>query len=41
MLRASLQGVCKGTMDGKYFGTAGIRGRANSVIGPELALRRR
>jgi phosphoglucosamine mutase len=39
MLRASLQGVCKGTMDGKYFGTDGIRGRANSVIGPELALR--
>src|SRR3954463_16787698 len=23
----------------KYFGTDGIRGRANSVIGPELALR--
>jgi phosphoglucosamine mutase len=39
MLRVSLQGVCKGTMDGKYFGTDGIRGRANSVIGPELALR--
>jgi phosphoglucosamine mutase len=39
MLRASLQRVCKGTMDGKYFGTDGIRGRANSVIGPELALR--
>src|SRR5579862_7304013 len=28
-----------GTMAGKYFGTDGIRGRANGVIVPELALR--
>ena len=28
----------QGTMARKYFGTDGIRGRANGVITPELAL---
>jgi phosphoglucosamine mutase len=30
---------CRGTMTHKYFGTDGIRGRANGVITPDLALR--
>ena len=30
---------CQGTMTHKYFGTDGIRGRANGVITPDLALR--
>src|SRR6195256_2334592 len=34
-----LRAGSKGKMVRKYFGTDGIRGRANSVIVPELALR--
>ena len=30
---------CQGTMTHKYFGTDGIRGRANAVITADLALR--
>ena len=39
MRQAGLLTGSKGTMVRKYFGTDGIRGRANSVIVPELALR--
>lgn len=34
-----LVALCQGTMTHKYFGTDGIRGRANGVITPDLALR--
>ena len=37
--RGAFRGVLGGDMNRNYFGTDGIRGRANGLITPELALK--